>query len=331
MTNYRSDKQTDLEIAVDKICIASKHYSIKPLVEDDTSRNNINLLNGHSISWQEQAAMHYIISPLESNTAHCTLTQCHLGDRDQGSNSSRSVTDFICLEHAHDQFTATMDMHQKQLARMEAEQEQDNQGPRSIAEIRRAKSYLSSDSGDDGDNSKSMENAPKCHPTSLAFLCSPHHHSSSEINVICSWKTKGEKPDEIIVGQHHLRQLAVRPQHKSQSCPLLIGANYNPSVQHDFSTSPLNLDMEISIRNRLVQSKVDFEFSLQSRPDFDFIGPECFRKTLDGGEEIVFPLEAVIFQSGMYNLQCVKLTVHNNDGSKTPYVFPLQWIVQVNT
>lgn len=88
--------------------------------------------------------------------------------------------------------------------------------------------------------------------------------------------------------------------------------------------------MEISIRNRLVKSNVEFEFSLCNQPDFDFIGSSQFQRKLEGGEELVFPLEAVIFSGGIYDLQCVKITVCNEDGSKMPYVFPLQWIVKVN-
>lgn len=88
--------------------------------------------------------------------------------------------------------------------------------------------------------------------------------------------------------------------------------------------------MEISVRNRLVKSKVNFEFSLSHEPDFDFIGPQQFQWTLEGDEELVFPLEAVLFGDGIYDLQCVKITVCNEDGSKVPYVFPLQWIVKVN-
>ena len=88
--------------------------------------------------------------------------------------------------------------------------------------------------------------------------------------------------------------------------------------------------MEISSRNRLVKSKVDFEFSLAHKPDFDFVGSEHFRWKLEGGEELVFPLEAVLFSGGIYDLQCVKISVCNEDGSKMPYVFPLQWIVKVN-
>ncbi len=88
--------------------------------------------------------------------------------------------------------------------------------------------------------------------------------------------------------------------------------------------------MEISIRNRLVKSNVEFNFSLCEKPDFNFIGSAQFHWNLKGGEKITFPLEAVIFAGGVYDLQCVKVTVYNDDGSEMPYVFPLQWIVKVN-
>lgn len=329
MTNYRSDMDSNLDIAVDKISIASKNYEIKPLVRIDRStKSDHKRLNGYLISWQEQAVMHYIISPIASNSSQCTISHCFLAESNVNNHRSNSVTDFICLEHAHNHFTSSLEKHRKEQARIEAEKELDDKGPRSIAQIRRAKTGLFSAINECLEPS---ENGPKCDPTSRAFLCSPHNQTSSEINVVCSWKTKGNRTKDVISGQHHLRQLVVRPQQKSKSCPLLIEANYKQIVQHDFSISPLNLNMRISIRNRLVQSKVDFEFSLQTRTDLDFVGPECFRKILNGGEEIAFPMDAVIFQSGMFNLQCVKLTVHNNDGSKTPYVFPLQWIVHVNT
>jgi hypothetical protein len=340
MTNYRSDKDTDLEIAVDKISIMSKNYRIKPLVAADSAQNLKRTISGHAISWQEQAVMHFVISPLESITSYCTTTHCHLGEESDGEQyessstvNNNSLSGFICLENAHDRFTASLEEHKKELAMIEAELEKKNEGPRSIAEIRRARGNLSTSSSDRQKGESKLDNnkdEPKCHPSSRALLCSPHHNSSSEINVICSWKTKGNSPGEIIEGQHHLRQLVVRPQHKSKSCPLLIGANYKSAVQHDFSTSPLNLDMEISIRNRLFHSNVNFEFSLKNNPEIDFIGPERFEHVLKAGDEVVFPLKAVLFESGMHNLQCVKLTVNNSDGSKTPYSFPLQWIVQVN-
>jgi hypothetical protein len=308
---------------VDQISIASKNYTIKPLVKSSYHDKNSSLLQGHSISWQEQAAMYYVISPIESIKSECTISQCTLGLSNEVDLATASVADFICLENAHDQFNARLERRKEEMARMEAAQEKENQGPRTIAEIRRAKSQLSSISDDNEEYIHGKQTI--CHPTSRAFLCSPQ-----ELNIICSWKTVGEHDNDIIEGQHHLRQLAVRPQRKSKSSPLLIGAKYDPCVNHDFSTGPLHLDMALSIRNRLVHAAVDFEFSLQPRRDITFVGPESFRKCIDGGEEVVFPMEAIIFESGMYNLQCVKLTTVHDD-SRTQYLFPLQWIVKVNS
>lgn len=88
--------------------------------------------------------------------------------------------------------------------------------------------------------------------------------------------------------------------------------------------------MEISIRNRLVKTDIDFECSLDPRQEFDFVGPTQFKWKLGGDQEIKFPIEAIIFNDGVIDLQCVKLTVFQKDGSKMPYVFPLQWIINVS-
>ena len=88
--------------------------------------------------------------------------------------------------------------------------------------------------------------------------------------------------------------------------------------------------MEISIRNRLVQTGVDFEFALDPRQEFDFVGSTQFKWNLCGDQEISFPIEAIIFNGGVVDLQCVKITVIQKDGSRMPYVFPLQWIINVS-
>lgn len=62
---------------------------------------------------------------------------------------------------------------------------------------------------------------------------------------------------------------------------------------------------------------------------FEFIGPESFQWSLQGGEELAIPMQAVVPRSGVYNLQSVRLTVNKVD-KKVPYLFPLQWIVRVN-
>lgn len=89
------------------------------------------------------------------------------------------------------------------------------------------------------------------------------------------------------------------------------------------------VDLEISIRNRLVKTDVEFEFSLNPpQEEFDFIGSTKLKQKLGGGQELVVPIEAVIFIDGVIDLQCVKITVFQEEGSM-PYVFPLQWIVNV--
>jgi len=74
------------------------------------------------------------------------------------------------------------------------------------------------------------------HPTSLDNLCSSEERSS-DINIICSWATRGK--DGLYKGQHHLRQLAVRPEFKSKGCPVLLSAKYESDFKHDFSQCPL--------------------------------------------------------------------------------------------
>jgi len=334
MTNYRSDKQSDLDIFVNSISVASKLYKVKPLVPQNLSgsiegtRSKI----GHSIGWREQVTMHYLISPVNSTPFKCNLSECSLGTETVNHKNESRVTDFICLEYAHDKFKFAVDEHKKELARRDADKEGE---PRSIAQIRRANAPASNsdnqpfseDTSTESKRTRALTIINDSHPTSLDCLCSSEE-SSSEINIICTWATSGT--EDSIVGQHHLRHLAVRPEYKSKGCPILISAKYDSDLSHDFSFGPLTIGMEISVRNRLVKSKVDFEFSLSHEPDFDFVGPQQFQWKLEGDEELIFPLEAVLFSNGIYDLQCVKITVCNEDGSKVPYVFPLQWIVKVN-
>ena len=79
----------------------------------------------------------------------------------------------------------------------------------------------------------------------------------------------------------------------------------------------------------MVDSSVEFEFALSgTQSEIHFLGCECFRWTLKGGEEIDIPLQVLVYSSGIYNLQAIRLTVFNDiSGSVVPYTFPMQWIV----
>ena len=127
---------------------------------------------------------------------------------------------------------------------MVAQQEKSGQ-PRHVSQIRRAKTSLpeqDSNVSSAFDGQSQVSNlAPlvAAHPTSLASLCPLS--GGSNINIICCWSALvgNEGRDITIQGQHHLRDLLVRPLNKSKGCPLALTAKYKPKVSHDFDIGPL--------------------------------------------------------------------------------------------
>ena len=106
MTNYRSDRQTNLDIFVNNISVASKLYEVKPLIKFDEKsyQENERSQIGHSIGPREQVTMHYLISPIVPTDSTCLVTKCSLGNQVCGEDMESKATDFICLEYAHDKF-----------------------------------------------------------------------------------------------------------------------------------------------------------------------------------------------------------------------------------
>lgn len=317
-TNYRSDSQNDNNIVLDKMCILSKNFVIKPLIpHPGNSTANENLFEKKKMAWQEQSVMHFIITQAESKPCDSSLHKCLLGQSNSESMIQSSITDYVCLEHAHDDLSSRLVRRKIELERLEAEQEKENQGPRSIAQIRRARSLLSSKSFD-GDTDLINSGQNFVHPTSLSSLC-----STNELNIICCWKTKDDD-DDVIEGWHHMRQ-SVR-----SNCPLLISAKFHPHVTHNFSLGPLHLQIMISIHNSSSDS-VNFKFSMDPIPGLAITGTDAFSSSLKGGDGMVFPLELIIFRAGVYNLQSTKLTVHDQSkNADVAYSVTHQWILRVN-
>ena len=104
-----------------------------------------------------------------------------------------------------------------------------------------------------------------------------------------------------------------------------------------------NVPFEVNVCNRLapndgqnleseLDNDVEFEFSVMHQPEFELIGAESFRWKLGGGEDIAIPMNAVFSSGGVYNLQCVRLTIYEGSADnveKIPYLFPVQWIVRL--
>mmetsp|Transcript_1241 Transcript_1241/g.2203 ORF Transcript_1241/g.2203 Transcript_1241/m.2203 type:complete len:647 (+) Transcript_1241:74-2014(+) len=341
LMNYRSDRDSKLEIDLNKICVASRHFEIRqlpgqvePVDFDNPSSTSL------KIGWQERVTLHYLVVPTENvNSAFVAISTLLFSSgnkmllsnrRTEMNQNGAQLTDFMCRERAHELFTSTLHSHRIEKERIAAEQEKEGQ-PRHVAQIRRARESLPTEESNVSSAPEGPVSNPgsltTAHPTSLASLCPLN--GGSNINIICCWSAcvGNEGSDTTIHGQHHLRDMLVRPLNKSKGCPLALTAKYNPKISHNFDEGPLDEDIEITIRNRLIETEVEFEFAID-HTEFDFIGTTCFNWSLSGGGEISVPLKARIHSGGVYNLQNVRLTVLKA-GKSVPYLFPLQWTVMV--
>jgi hypothetical protein len=77
------------------------------------------------------------------------------------------------------------------------------------------------------------------------------------------------------------------------------------------------------------KNAVEFECSFIPQRDYDLAGLKSFRATLSGGEHISIPMKAYFLSEGIYNLQCVRLTVYDGKGEELSQTFPMQWMINV--
>jgi hypothetical protein len=124
LMNYRSDRDTKLQVYLNKICIASRHFEIRQMRgqvdSNDLSKSLIgfhpdcNPVSSLPIGWQERITVHYLVVPIDFANMPVSLSTIsfssanemvpnslpHLLDRRTGGK----VTDFMCLERAHEVF-----------------------------------------------------------------------------------------------------------------------------------------------------------------------------------------------------------------------------------
>jgi hypothetical protein len=124
--NYRSDSDTKLEIYLNKMCIASRHFEIRQVPGQVDARDlSQHLLasvgNSDSglslkIGWQERVTLHYLVVPVEINRTSVSFSNLSFSRGDEMTLESQplidhrygaQVTDFICLERAHEVFTVS--------------------------------------------------------------------------------------------------------------------------------------------------------------------------------------------------------------------------------
>mmetsp|Transcript_22289 Transcript_22289/g.55070 ORF Transcript_22289/g.55070 Transcript_22289/m.55070 type:complete len:1626 (+) Transcript_22289:223-5100(+) len=319
LTNNRTDRPTDLFVTLDKLSVASRHYKLEAVPgQFITSEENGNVLQ---IGWQERVTIHYKVIPLAEESKVCLLSECSFTEMAKSTTIEAvysKATDYLCLENARDSFEAAWKAHQIEIAKAESATDGDQQHPRSIASIRRAKSSSDHDLGGDG----SLE----AQPTSIGQLCS-HENSLSKIHLMCSWRAiLGQ---EVIRGEHHLRGIPVRPISFFNGCPIVATASHQPSVVHDFTNGPVGLPVKLTLRNQLLESAVNLSLAVKDNTTFELIGFNVVRLSFQPQEEKTIPLEALISRAGVHNLQAFDLTVKREEEEEFFYPLKQQWIVTV--
>lgn len=93
---------------MEKLSITSRHYRIERLLGQlgDAKEEPA----PPQIGWQERLTMHYRIIPRDISTNSCTVSECHFmeGNSGQSSTPTMTSTDYLCLEHAHDDFQVSV-------------------------------------------------------------------------------------------------------------------------------------------------------------------------------------------------------------------------------
>jgi ER-Golgi trafficking TRAPP I complex 85 kDa subunit len=315
LANSRTDRPDLLDIYPSKLTIASHHYDLKPIA------GPIALDSSIVLRWQERAAVHFRLKPKAVEGKNLLLTECSLSSESNTDENELplAILNFLALERAHEAFEEAVGIHQMAIARAAAQSDEKNQ-VRSIASIRRANTV-------DSISDRNEVMIHDSHPTSIERLCLSTE-TANTIHVVCSWTAH----DGTIRGLHHIRGLVVRPLNdtKSVGCPITVTATHPSVFSNDFNVGPAMIPFKVTLRNKLVESTVEFEFAMDHSDTFDFTGPERYCTALKGGEELSIPFRALIPVPGVYNLQKVRLVVSNGEPIPVSYVFPLQWLVTVH-
>ena len=123
--NYRSDRDNKLEINLNKICIASRHFEIKQLLGQIDSQDMSPPQTGNNevspslkIGWQERVTLHYLVVPIETSSASVTFSTLSFAMDENVKPESppqlsdgAHVTDFMCRERAHDVFSVSPSLY----------------------------------------------------------------------------------------------------------------------------------------------------------------------------------------------------------------------------
>ena len=317
IANHRSEV-----IFIDKLSVASREYRLEQIGgQGSRDYEDSDVI---ALDVRERVSMHYRLIPSKVSSSlslgdTCMMSECKMAGSVEGSSRQECITSdeigYLCLESAHARFRTALRKYRRDVLSQGGDE--DDQQPRHVSQIRRSRSALN-------DKNDLVDYA---HPTSIARLF-PTANSKTKIDLICCWRTSRSEVDGFR-GQHHLPGLPVRSQTVDNSCPITMTCQHPNCLTHNFSVSgPACVPFEITLRNNLVETPVAFEFSVKRPKMFEVVGSEVFPWTMNGGDEVTIPLQAVIPMPGVYNLQQTHLTV-TEAGNALQHPCDLQWLVMI--
>lgn len=202
--------------------------------------------------------------------------------------------------------------------RLENTPDSEKDHPRSIASIRRANTSDVNEEDSDVDRTG-------CHPTSIASLF-PAELGDSMVHLVCSWRAiLGQ---EVVRGEHHIRRMTIRPLRSFHGCPIAATAWHPASIANDFSKGPAYVPLKLTLRNRMLESPVDFLYSLEPA-SYDLTGIKMHRFDLEPDGRVEISVQALISRPGIFDLQALRLSVRQGSEEVT-YQLSQQWLVSVS-
>ena len=309
LTNYRSDTPDNLELNLEKFCLLSTHYCLKERRHELMSNRPSGL-----VGWQERMSYHLQLLEQSGLQRGLLFSECDLDSMSINEHpiENNELLSFICMERAHNSFQSELDKYKKNVKSAAASHADEENHPRSVAQIRRANtSAIERDDKEDDDK--------KDHPIAVSRLFDDRE---DKIHLFCTWKERSGMRG----GHHFIRDLVIKPI-SSAACPISVSAVYPSIAENRDGTISPRVKILVVLRNKLPSGNVSFDFAVEESDAFDWVGRSSFSSVLEATAAQTIELAAHFNRKGVHNLQKVRLTVKRKNQVKT-FAFPQQWLVQ---
>ena len=89
------------------------------------------------------------------------------------------------------------------------------------------------------------------------------------------------------------------------------------------------IPVRLTLHNRLLQNAVELYVTAENNHTFDLVGLDMLRLTLDANQATTIPIQALISQPGVHDLQAFSLTIRQTDKTEVSFSLDKQWLVTV--